>query len=116
MPKDILPFIGGWPPNFIVTEVLGIVMGEGTQGTSIFKDTRAKVADIFGGKVVGYSEDLAKAKDEATREMLELARKNGADAVGGIEHATFIAASEKGGIFVVSTMGTAVKGFLKKDE
>lgn len=115
MPKDILPFIGGWPSNFIVIEVLGIVMGEGTQGTSIFKDTRAKVADIFGGKVVGYSEDLAKAKDEATREMLELARKNGADAVGGIEHATFIAASEKGGIFVVSTMGTAVKGFLKKD-
>lgn len=115
MPKDILPFIGCWPPNFVVTEVLGIVMGEGTQGTSIFKDTRAKIADIFGGKVEGYSDDLAKAKDQATKEMLELARKNGADAVGGIEHETIIASSEKGGIFVVSTMGTAVRGYLKKD-
>lgn len=115
MPKDILPFVGGWPENFIITEVLGIVMGEGTQGTSIFKDTRAKVADIFGGKVEGYSEDLAKAKEDATREMLELARKNGADAVGGIEHSTFIATTEKGGIFVVSIMGTAVKGFIRKD-
>lgn len=108
--RKVFAFVGGWPASFTVTEVLGIVIGEGSMGTSIIKDTAAKLADVFGGKARGYSKDLRKAKEEAITDMLDLARDSGADAVGGIEHEVVISASDRGGIFLVSVMGTAVKG------
>ena len=64
---------------------LGLVSGEAIMGANIFKDLFAGIRDIVGGRAAAYERELRKAKEIAINEMIEEARKLGANAILSID-------------------------------
>ena len=75
------PTIEGSP----IKEYKGLVTGETIIGANFFKDFKASITDIFGGRSGAYERTLQEAKDTALREMAERAMKLGANAIVGID-------------------------------
>lgn len=63
----------------------GLVSGEAILGANIFKDFFAGIRDIVGGRSAAYEKELRRAKDIALKEMADEARKQGANAVIGVD-------------------------------
>ena len=64
---------------------LGLVSGEAIMGANVFKDLFAGIRDIVGGRAAAYEKELRKAKEIAINEMIEEARKLGANAILSID-------------------------------
>ena len=68
-----------------VVKYLGLVSGEAIMGANIFKDLFAGIRDIVGGRAAAYERELRKAKEIAINEMIEEARKLGANAILSVD-------------------------------
>jgi len=68
-----------------IVKYLGLVSGEAIMGANIFKDLFAGIRDIVGGRAAAYEKELKKAKEIAINEMIEEARKLGANAILSVD-------------------------------
>lgn len=75
-------------PGMTITEHLGIVQGSTVRAKHIGRDIAAGLKNIVGGELVGYTELLSEARDEAMQRLLEQAEAKGANAVLNIRFAT----------------------------
>lgn len=92
-----------------ITRYLGVVTGEAILGANIFRDFFAGIRDIVGGRSGAYENELRKAREIALREMMDEARRAGANAVVGIDlDYETIEISGGGNMLMVSASGTAV--------
>ncbi|HIE12335.1 MAG TPA: heavy metal-binding domain-containing protein [Desulfotomaculum sp.] len=93
-----------------IVKYLGLVSGEAIMGANIFKDFFAGIRDIVGGRSATYEKELRSAKDLAIEEMVEQARRLGANAVLGVDlDYETISTGSGGNMLMVSASGTAVK-------
>ncbi|MCR4921521.1 MAG: heavy metal-binding domain-containing protein [Bacteroidaceae bacterium] len=96
------PQIEGKP----ILEYKGIVTGEAIIGANFFKDLKAGLHDIFGGRSRSYENVLREGKDTSLREMQERAEAIGANAIVGID--LDYETVGNGSMLMVSASGTAV--------
>jgi uncharacterized protein YbjQ (UPF0145 family) len=68
-----------------ITRYFGIVSGETILGANIIRDFMAGITDIVGGRSGAYEQELRRAKDTAIAEMVEQAKRMGANAVIGVD-------------------------------
>jgi uncharacterized protein YbjQ (UPF0145 family) len=68
-----------------IVKYLGLVSGEAIMGANVFKDLFAGIRDIVGGRASAYEKELRKAKEIAINEMIEEARKLGANAILSVD-------------------------------
>ena len=54
-------------------------------GANLFKDLFAGIRNIVGGRAAAYEKELKKAKEIAINEMIEEARKLGANAILSVD-------------------------------
>ncbi|HOL16997.1 MAG TPA: YbjQ family protein [Bacillota bacterium] len=87
-------------------EVLGIVMGNKVRAQHVGKDILAALRNLVGGEVKEYSELLKKVRQSAMDEMIEEAKKLGANGIIGIQ---FSSAQIASGMAEIIAYGTAVK-------
>ncbi len=97
------PTIEGSP----IKEYKGLVTGETIIGANFFKDFKASITDIFGGRSGAYERTLQEAKDTALRGMAERAMKLGANAIVGID-LDYETIGQSSSMLMVSCSGTAV--------
>ena len=90
-----------------IVEYKGIVFGEVGSGVNFIKDFMGGLRDIVGGRSGTYENELADARDKAVEEMLNRAKKMGANAVVGVD-VDYEVLGEKNGMLMVSVSGTAV--------
>lgn len=95
------PSIEGKP----VREYLGVVSGEAIMGANIVRDLFASITDIVGGRSGAYEEKLAQARQIALDEMAAMARRQGANAVVGVDLDYEVI---RDGMLMVTASGTAV--------
>ncbi len=91
-----------------VAKYLGVVHGEAIIGANIFRDLFSSVRDVVGGRAGGYERALSGARDAAVDDMIDAARKLGADGVVGVDF-DYEVLGEKNGMLMVVASGTAVK-------
>jgi uncharacterized protein YbjQ (UPF0145 family) len=87
---------------------LGVVSGEAIIGAHIFRDLFAGITNIIGGRAGGYEKALREARDIALQEMIDEARRLGADGVVGVD-LDYEAQGADNGMLMVTAAGTAVK-------
>ena len=97
------PNIEGYP----IKEYKGLVTGETIIGANFLKDFLAGITDFFGGRSSSYEAVLAKAKDEALREMQDRAAAMGANAIVGID-LDYEVLGKENSMLMVTSSGTAV--------
>ena len=90
-----------------IVEYKGIVFGEVVSGVNFIKDFMGGLRDIVGGRSGTYENELADARDKAVEEMLNRAKKMGANAVVGVD-VDYEVLGEKNGMLMVSVSGSAV--------
>jgi uncharacterized protein YbjQ (UPF0145 family) len=90
-----------------ITSYLNIVTGEAIIGANIFRDIFAGIRDIVGGRAGSYEEVLREAKNNALDEMIENARRMGANAVVGVD-LDYETIGTNGSMLMVTASGTAV--------
>lgn len=92
-----------------ITKYVGLVGGEAILGANIFKDFFASIRDIVGGRSASYEQELRKAKDIAIGEMMDQAKRFGANAIVGVDlDYETIGSGQGGNMIMVSANGTAV--------
>lgn len=97
------PFIEGHP----VREYRGIVTGETIIGANFFKDFKASLTDIFGGRSGSYEQILREAKDAAMNEMMQRAAEIGANGILGVD-LDYETVGQSSSMMMVTCSGTAV--------
>jgi len=95
------PAIEGRP----IRDYHGVVTGEAIIGANFLKDMFAAVRDIVGGPAGAYEKTLRNARETAFAEMVDAARKLGANAVVDIDYEVL---GETNGMLMVAVSGTAV--------
>ena len=98
------PTIEGKP----IKDYLGIVTGETIIGANIWKDFKAAIRDVVGGRSATYERVLRDAKDSALQEMIERASLLGADAIVGFD-LDYETVGEGNSMLMVTSSGTAVR-------
>ena len=89
-----------------VSEYLGIATAQAIMGISMGRDIKAFGRSISGGRSGAYEEEVAKAVQEALRELEENAVELGADALIAVD----LDYAEVGNnMLMVAASGTAVK-------
>lgn len=93
-----------------IKEYRGIVFGEAICGIDFVKDFTASLTNFTGGRVSEYEEDLVAARADAVSEMIERAKKIGANGLIGINvDVKSITVGEKVQVMLMATAtGTAV--------
>lgn len=92
-----------------IREYRGVVTGEAILGANLFRDFFAGITDVIGGRSGAYETELRKAREIATREMMEDAMRLGGNAVVGVDlDYETITMGGNGGMMMVSATGTAV--------
>ena len=91
-----------------ISQYLGLVTGEAIMGANVFRDFLAGLTDFVGGRSGTYESKLADARETAIQEMLELAQRQGANAVVGID-IDYEVLGANNGMLMVTASGTAVK-------
>ena len=97
------PTIEGQP----IREYKGVVTGETIIGANFWKDIKASIRDLVGGRSASYERVLREAKETSMREMEERARAMGANAIVGID-IDYETIGEGNSMLMVATSGTAV--------
>ncbi len=90
-----------------ITEYKGLVTGETIIGANLFRDLFASIRDVVGGRAGSYEEVLREAKDTAVREMMDEARRLGANAIVGVD-LDYETLGSQNGMLMVTASGTAV--------
>lgn len=94
----------------IIKEYRGIVFGEVISGINFIKDFTASITNFTGGRASEYEEELVSARADAISEMIERAKKIGANGLVGVKvDVESITVGEQGQIMImVVATGTAV--------
>ena len=92
-------------PGKRITKHLGMVQGNTVRTKHLGRDIMAGLKNIVGGELVGYTELLNDARQEATDRMIEQAKSIGANAVLNVRFST---SSVSAGAAEVFVYGTAV--------
>lgn len=87
-------------------EVLGIVVGSKVRAVHLGRDIIAALRNLVGGEVKEYTDLMKKVRQEALEEMIEEAKKLGANGVIGVQ---FASANIASGMAEIIAYGTAVK-------
>lgn len=90
-----------------ITAYKGIVTGETIIGANFFKDFKASIRDIIGGRSSSYERVLSEARDSSMKEMIQRATELGANAVVGVD-IDYETIGERNSMLMVSVSGTAV--------
>ena len=64
-----------------IKEHIGVVQGSTVRSRNIGSDIFAKLKNLVGGELVGYSKLLATSREQAYKTMIEDAEAKGADAI-----------------------------------
>lgn len=88
-----------------ITAYHGLVVGEAIMGANFVRDFFASITDVIGGRSGAYEAKLQDARDAATKELEQRARKLGANAVVGVD-LDYEVVGDK--MLMVSISGTAV--------
>lgn len=91
-----------------IGQYLGLVSGEAVMGANIFRDMFAGIRDIVGGRAGSYENVLRGGRDQALSEMIDEAKRLGADAIVGIA-LDYEAVGASDSMMMVVATGTAVK-------
>lgn len=91
-----------------ISQYIGLVSGEAVMGANIFRDLFAGIRDIVGGRSGSYENVLRGGRDQALSDIIEEARKLGADAIVGIS-IDYEAIGARDSMLMVVVTGTAVK-------
>ena len=97
------PTIEGHP----ILEYKGVVTGETIIGANFWKDIKASIRDIVGGRSASYERVLREAKDTSMNEMEERALEMGANAIVGID-LDYETIGAENAMLMVAVSGTAV--------
>lgn len=92
-------------PGKIISKHLGMVQGNTVRAKHAGRDIMAGLKNIFGGELVGYTELLSEAREEATARMVAQAAAIGANAVINVRYST---SSVTAGAAELFAYGTAV--------
>ena len=87
-------------------EMLGLVKGSTIQTKNVLRDISQGLKTLVGGELGAYTDMMNKARDLATKRMLDEARSLGADAVVNVRYTT---SSVMEGAAEVMAYGTAVR-------
>ena len=68
-----------------IKEYRGIVFGEVISGIHFSKDFMASITNFVGGRAEEYEQELVDARAEAITEMMDRAKKIGANALIGVK-------------------------------
>lgn len=98
------------PENIKVKEYLGIVFSSKVLAVGVTGDMLAKITDLVGGNAHKYESTLNNGISDVLQEIVDIAKKEGADAVIDIKIEVSTFSTNKGGFFVITCYGTAVKG------
>ena len=87
-------------------EELGVVTGSTIQSKNMFADFGQGLKSIVGGELHSYTDMMEKAREKATRRMVDQAVRMGADAVIGVRYTTNSIMAQAAEVLV---FGTAVR-------
>ncbi len=90
-----------------IRDYKGIVCGEVVVGAHLGKDILASFTNIVGGRSNAYESTLRETRDEALAEMIEEARRLGAEAIVGVKF-DYSVIVQGGSMMLVAVAGTAV--------
>lgn len=92
-----------------IKEYRGIVFGEVVNGINFTKDFLASITNFVGGRSKEYEEEIVNARADAIKEMMDRAKKIGANGLVGIKiDVETISVNENGVMLLVVATGTAV--------
>lgn len=92
-------------PGYSITKHLGLVQGSTVRAKHVGRDIMASLKNIVGGELVGYTELLNEARQEALERMIAQAERIKANAVINIRFST---ANVTMGAAEILAYGTAV--------
>lgn len=92
-------------PGRNIQSHLGLVQGNTVRAKHVGRDLMAGLKNIFGGELVGYTELLTEAREEAVARMVQQAQAVGANAVLNVRFST---SSITAGAAELFAYGTAV--------
>ncbi|GHA19587.1 UPF0145 protein [Arenicella chitinivorans] len=92
-------------PGRTIKQHLGLVQGSTVRAKHVGRDIMAGFKNILGGELVGYTELMSEAREEAKERMLAQAQQLGANGVINVRFAT---ASVAQGAAELFAYGTAV--------
>lgn len=90
-----------------IRDYKGIVCGEVVVGAHLGKDILASFTNIVGGRSNAYESTLRETRDEALAEVIEEARRLGAEAIVGVKF-DYSVIGQGGSMMLVAVAGTAV--------
>ncbi|MBI1254221.1 MAG: heavy metal-binding domain-containing protein [Hyphomonas sp.] len=85
----------------------GIACGEVVFGAHLGKDILASFTNLVGGRSESYESSLRETRDGAISEMMEEARRLGANAIVGVKF-DYGVVGQQGSMMMVAVSGTAV--------
>lgn len=87
-------------------EEMGVVTGSTIQSKNFVSDFGQGLKSIVGGELKSYTDMMEKAREKATRRMVDQAVQMGADAIIGVRYTTNSIMAQAAEVLV---FGTAVK-------
>ncbi|AIQ66937.1 MULTISPECIES: YbjQ family protein [Paenibacillus] len=88
-----------------IRQYLGIATGEVIIGANVFRDFKASITDLVGGRSGAYEGKLQEARDTAFAEMTQKASGMGANMIVGVDIDYEVI---RDGMLMVAVSGTAV--------
>ena len=95
----------------VIKEYRGVVFGEVISGIHFMKDFTANITNLVGGRAEEYEQELVNARADAINEMVDRAKKIGANALIGVKvDVEAVGSSEHSSMsmLMVHVSGTAV--------
>lgn len=89
-----------------IKETLGLVRGNTIRARHVGRDIMAGLKMIIGGEIKSYTDMISAAREEATKRMVDEAKKKGANAIVCVRYTT---SEVMQGASEVLAYGTAVK-------
>ena len=95
-------------PGYKITKVVGLVNGLSPRTRGIGGVLRGALQSIGGGEITAFTSEIEKARVDAVSRAIRQARKNGANAIVGLDMETSDMGGEASYITLISATGTAV--------
>ncbi len=101
-------------PDRAIIKQLGLVQGSTVRAKHLGRDIMAGFKNIVGGELVGYTELMSEARDEATQRMIKQAQSVGANAVLNVRFATSSVAQGAAELFAYGTAVVLADGSINE--
>lgn len=95
-------------PGYRITKVVGLVNGLSPRTRGIGGVIAGAFQAIGGGEITAFTSEIEKARVDAISRAIKQARKNGANAIVGLDIETSDMGGEASYITLISATGTAV--------